>query len=64
MLRQQQIKCCKGTGIVVPTHTMEAYKRSRYAPPLAIDLVTGWSWMVIFTPRPPYSRERTIAPTK
>ena len=36
-------KIGKGKGIVLPIHIMKEYKRNRFAPPLAIDLVTGWN---------------------
>jgi hypothetical protein len=45
-------------------HAIKAYTGSRGIAPLILNLYTIWWWVVNFTLRPLYSRERTPTPTE
>ena len=50
--------CDKGQGKAVPVHAMKAYRRRGGTTPLILNLDTRWSWMVNFTFRRIYPREK------
>jgi hypothetical protein len=43
---------------------MRGCRRSIGIAPLILNLDAGWTWVVTFTPRPPYFWERTAVPTE
>jgi len=51
----------KGNGVA--THIRKAHRRSGGAAPLILNLDARWRWVVNFTPRSLYPRERTLVPT-
>jgi hypothetical protein len=53
----KRIKMQSCSCALIEHHAMEAYWGSGGIAPL-IDLGTGWGWVVSFTPRPLYLRER------
>ena len=55
------MKIYSGKGKVVPVHVMKAYSGRIGKAPLILNHCR-WRWMVKFTPRPLYPRERTKIP--
>ena len=53
-------KPCKG----LPVHTTRGCTSSIGIAPLILNLDARWTWVVTFTPRPPYFWERTAVPTE
>jgi len=58
--RWTQTTTLKGICEVVPVLTMKVYGGSRGITPLILNLSTRWMWVVNFTHRPLYHRERTL----
>jgi hypothetical protein len=48
----------------VPVHVMKAYRRSVGTKPRILNLGISCEWVVKFTPRPLYPRERNPEPTE
>jgi hypothetical protein len=55
-----QTTALKGISEVVPVHTMKVYSGSRGITTLILNLSTRWMWVVNFTHRPLFHRERTV----